>query len=127
MHIRATRLFSRSICDETLPIDEVILSKEDTINIGNYSLAIVQSEHSNLLNSGVLPIPFSDKCCLIHMMYGLPCHHLLLDRILAQKPEESVCLLLSIEDFPDRWRRSEIANPVQPGQTKFKFFHNHIK
>ena len=69
MHIRAERMYLTSVCDKPLIINEVLISKEDSIQIGNYALAIVQSEYGWITTNGVLPITYSEDCCYIQNIY----------------------------------------------------------
>ena len=76
-------------------------------------MSIVYSEYIDLQNKGVLFKEYSPDCCKIHMMFGIPCRHLLLQRI-----NEDAFPLLSISDFPDRFLRNDNYNaPPEKNET----------
>lgn len=77
----AERLRILSASDKTNLCLSNLLSDNDFKKIGVMAINLVTSEYEELKYKGCLPINYGDECCNLHMIYGVPCRHLLMQRI----------------------------------------------
>ena len=101
VYLRSERMLLTSLNDRQMSLPDDLMSDDDVAQVGNYALAMCLSEYMDLHDKGVLTNEYSATCCNNHAMFDLPCRHLLLQRM-----KEDCCPLLSIDDIPQRWRRS---------------------
>ena len=97
--IRGDRLYLTSINEPSMNVPNDLISTEDSRLIGSLALNIIHSEYNDLSCNGCLEKEYSRDCCKTHLIFGLPCKHLLLQRI-----KNDAVPLLSIEDIPKRWK-----------------------
>ena len=102
-----------SLNDRQMSLPDDLMSDDDVAQVGNYALAMCLSEYMDLHDKGVLTNEYSATCCNNHAMFDLPCRHLLLQRM-----KEDCCPLLSIDDIPQRWRRSIQIQERSPNTVK---------
>lgn len=81
VYLRAERLFILSRNEKRISLPPELLSPEDQENLGVFCLAFIASEYDALKELGVSDVSYSDCCCHNHMLYRLPCRHLLLERL----------------------------------------------
>ena len=105
VYLRGERLRILSASDKQIEIPQDIISLEDASHIGSVALSIVLNEYNEMNRIGCLPIKSSSQCCNISTMFGIPCRHLLLERM-----KEDKIPLLSLDDFIPRWRHSDLMN-----------------
>lgn len=110
VYLRAERLFVLSKCDKRISLSEELISAEDQERLGVFCLAFVGSEYEDMKELGVSDVSYSDSCCHNHMLYRLPCRHLLLERL-----RNDCSPLLTLDDIPTRWHRT-FYNPSLPSQ-----------
>ena len=60
---------------------------------------MILAEINDLREKGALTIIYSQECCTNHMLFDLPCGHLMLERT-----EHDHMPLLTLLDIPLRWR-----------------------
>ena len=99
--LRAERMRLCSLADRTLALPEDLLDKSECAIVGLFPAAVVLSEYDDLnLRTATILHPYGDDCCVYHQVYGIPCRHLLLERVKAD-----ALPLLTSDDFSPRWRR----------------------
>ena len=101
VYLRAERLFVLSRNEKRVPVSEDLISREDQDQLGAFCLAFIGCEYEAMKNLGVSDVDYSDTCCRNHLVYKLPCRHLLLQRL-----REDVSPLISLEDILARWHRT---------------------
>ena len=120
MYVRAERLWIRSRNDKQLLVPIDLMSSEDSKAVGSYALAIILAEFNDLREKGALTTVYSQECCTNHILFNLPCRHLMLERM-----QHDHMPLLTLQDIPLRWRHDpttahQTANAVdivrQPSQ-----------
>ena len=72
---------------------------KDSKAICDYPPAMILAEINDLREKGALTIIYSQECCTNHMLFDLPCGHLMLERT-----EHDHMPLLTLLDIPLRWR-----------------------
>ena len=100
LFLKGDSLLKLSAGDQQLFSDEFLMNEEESKKIGNFPFSVIYAEYLELISKGSLSTEYSDCCCKIHMLYGLPCRHLLLQRLKEEKNP-----LLCQEDVPKRWCR----------------------
>lgn len=107
IYIRAERMYLSSVNEKPMLIPEELISKEDSILLGKLALSLTYSEYIDLNKKGTLIKEYSPNCCKIHEMFGLPCRHLMLQRIIDDKYP-----ILTLDDFTERWIRADDYNAI---------------
>ena len=101
VYIRGESLLLKSLNEKRITkIPDHIISPEDIEKIGIYALTMILAEYTDLQQIGTLANEYGDNCCKNHMIYGIPCKHLLIKRI-----QEEQNPLLTLNDIPIRWMR----------------------
>lgn len=67
--------------DQQILSDEFLMADDELKKIGIFQFTLIFSEYMELISKGFLSTEYSDTCCKIHMIYGLPCRYLLLERL----------------------------------------------
>ena len=99
--LRAERMRLCSLADRSLTLPDDLLDKSECAILGLFPAAVVLSEYDDLnLRTATILHPYGDDCCVYRQVYGIPCRHLLLERVKAD-----VLPLLTSDDFSPRWRR----------------------
>ena len=112
IYIRAERLWINSLNEKVLALPSDLIIEEDAAKIGRYASAIILAEYTDLHEKGSLSVPCSPTCCTNHILFNLPCRHLLLERM-----QHDRLPLLSIDDIPLRWQCSK-GHQEQPNSVK---------
>ena len=85
LFLKADSLLRTSSMDQLIISDEFLMTENDSKKMGKYLFTVIFSKHMELISKGSLSTEYSDFCCKIHMIYGLPCRHLLLQRLREKK------------------------------------------
>ena len=109
VYLRGKSLLITSINDKRISLPNDLMALNDTEQVGTFALTLLLSEYMDLHNMGVLSKEYSESCCKNHLLFGLPCKHLLLARMkLDANP------LVTLDDIPQRWRRSIYSQCNEP-------------
>ena len=108
MYIRGERLLIASMNDKRISLPSDLMSEDDVNNLGTLPLTIIYSEYIDLHERGSLDKEYNHLCCKNHLIYGLPCKHLILQRIIDNRVP-----LLTIDDIQMRWRHVEYQDIVK--------------
>ena len=79
MYNRAERLWINSKNDKEISVPKEFMSLEDSKAIGNTALTMVLTEFNDLRERGALTTVYSQKCCTNHILFNLPCRHLMFE------------------------------------------------
>ena len=102
VYIRGDKLLINSMNEKKISVPEYLMLPNEAEKVGTFALAIILSEDNDLHEQGVLSKEYNAECCKNHMIFGLPCRHLILQRMMEKRNP-----LLTLEDIPNRWIYSE--------------------
>ena len=93
--IRAELLYIGSRCERPEFVDEKLFNPKEAPLIGCYAIDTINNEYTELSNSNITSIEYSDMCCEINYTFGLPCRHFILERL--KKNESSLFPLMILK------------------------------
>jgi hypothetical protein len=105
--ILATIALNKSRLENVPLVDEIIMSAEDHGKIGSFAASTIKREFNRLETISKDQLMKQDiqyPCCNVHWDFGLPCVHLLYERMVNEQIP-----LLTLEDIPPRWQLEEFC------------------
>lgn len=104
LFVQSDRQFILSRNTKLTEVPHYIISEEDSRKIGSIALSKIVEEYTKLTDH-VLTNRYSPNCCNTHVIYGIPCRHLMLERLNKEDAP-----LLNITDFDQRWTHDYDTN-----------------
>ena len=96
---------SRNVKQYRVP--DHLMAPEESSKIGYFALKRVNEEY-NVATNFPSKTEYGPDCCKTNRIYGIPCHHLINERMNQKKIP-----YLSIEDFNQRWLHSYEINIIR--------------